>query len=150
MAQTLVSVLVHVVFSTKDRRDLISPAIEKELFAYMAGILRKLECPCLAVNGTSNHIHFLIAQSKNIALSRVMEELKKSSSKWIKTKGENFKHFAWQQGYGAFSIGQSNIEALKNYIADQKKRHQKKSFESEFLEILKKYRVDYDARYIWA
>ncbi len=149
MAQTLVTLLVHVVFSTKNRRDLITPDVEAALFAYMAGVLKKLDSRCLAINGTANHVHLLIAQSKNMALSCLLAELKKSSSKWIKTKGPMFRSFNWQGGYGAFSIGQSNVEALKNYIAQQKERHKKKSFPEEFIEILKKYGIQYDERYIW-
>ena len=149
MSQTLVKLLVHIVFSTKDRRASITPEIEPELFAYMAGTLKKLGCPCLAINGVPNHVHLLISLSKNIALSHAMEEVKKSSSKWIKTKDEKFRRFAWQEGYGAFSIGESNIEALRKYIAEQKRHHRVKPFESELLEILKKYRVKYDPRYIW-
>ncbi|HLY60768.1 MAG TPA: IS200/IS605 family transposase [Terriglobia bacterium] len=149
MSQTLVKLLVHIVFSTKDRRNLITAEIEPELFAYMAGTLKQLDCPCLAINGATNHVHILISLSKNIALSKMMEELKKSSSKWIKTKGENFRDFAWQEGYGVFSIGESNIEALKKYIAKQKAHHKVQQFETEFLDILKKYRVKHDPRYIW-
>ncbi len=150
MAQTLVSLLVHVIFSTKDRQNLIEPEIEPELFAYMAGTLKNYESRCLAIGGTPNHVHLLISQSKNIALSRVIGELKKSSSKWIKAKGPAFLHFGWQEGYGAFSIGQSNVVALKQYIAQQKEKHKVKSFETELIELLKKYEVQYDERYIWA
>lgn len=149
MSQTLVKLLVHVVFSTKDRRNLITPEIEPELFAYIAGTLKKLDCPCLAINGVPNHVHILISLSKNAALSKVMEEVKKSSSKWIKTKGEKYRRFAWQEGYGAFSIGESNVEALKKYITGQKAHHRAKPFETEFLEILEKYGVKHDPRYIW-
>ena len=87
MAQTLVCLRVHVVFSTKDRRPMITPEVEPELYAYLAGTAKNLDSPCLAAGGTSNHVHLLISQSKNIALSHLMEEIKKSSSKWIKTKG---------------------------------------------------------------
>lgn len=149
MAQTLVNLLVHLVFSTKNRQHLIKREIEPGLFAYMAGILEKLDSPSLAINGTSDHIHLLIAQSKNVALSRLVGELKRSSSKWIKTKGPEYRRFDWQDGYGAFSIGQSNVEALKNYIAHQKERHKTRSFQQELLDILNKYHVPYDERYIW-
>ena len=149
MAQTLVSLMVHVIFSTKNRLNLITPEIEPELFPYMAGILKNHDSRCLAINGTPNHVHLLVSQSKNIALSRLIGEMKKSSSKWIKTKGPALKHFAWQDGYGAFSIGQSNVAALKRYISQQKEKHKTKTFEVEFIEFLKKYGLDYDERYIW-
>ena len=150
MAQTLVNILVHVIFSTKERRHLIKPEAKAELCAYMAGTLRNLGSPCLEIGGTSNHIHLLTALSKKAAMSDVVGELKKSSSKWIKTKGPAYAHFAWQEGYGAFSIGQSQVGALKRYIAAQEEHHKTKSFETEFIDILKKYGVAYDERYIWA
>ncbi|MGA2074892.1 MAG: IS200/IS605 family transposase [Terriglobia bacterium] len=150
MAQTLVCLRVHVVFSTKDRRPMITPDVEPELFAYLAGTAKNLDSPCLAAGGTSNHVHLLISQSKNIALSHLMEEIKKSSLKWIKTKGPTLRNFGWQDGYGAFTIGQSQVEALKTYIAGQKERHRKQSFEEELVRLLNKYGVQYDERYIWS
>jgi REP element-mobilizing transposase RayT len=150
MAQTLVCLRVHVVFSTKDRRPIITPEVEPELYAYMGGTAKNLDSPCLAVGGTSNHVHLLISQSKTLALSRLMEEIKKSSSKWIKTKGAALRTFAWQDGYGAFTIGESQVEALQHYIASQKERHKKLSFEHELVALLKKYRVPYDERYLWS
>ncbi len=149
MAQTLVNVLVHIVFSTKNRRDLIDAEIEPELHAYMAGILKNLGSPCLAINGTANHVHLLVAPSKNIALSRLVGEVKKGSSKWIKTKGLHLRRFDWQDGYGAFSVGQSSVDALKKYIAAQKEKHKKRTFQEEVREILRKYAVPYDERYLW-
>jgi REP element-mobilizing transposase RayT len=149
MAQTLVNLLVHVVFSTKNRTKIIAPEIEPELFAYMAGTLKNLESPCLAINGTADHVHILVSQSKNVALSRLVGELKESSSRWIKTKSPKYQSFDWQDGYGAFSIGQSNVAALKKYIAQQKERHKKKSFQVELIEFLKRYGVKYDERYLW-
>ena len=149
MAQTLVNVLVHVIFSTKKRRHLIKAEIQSELYAYLAGTLRNLDSPCLAIGGTSNHVHLLAALSKKAALSDLVGELKKSSSKWIKTRGPAYQHFAWQEGYGAFSIGRSQVQVLKRYIARQEEHHKTKSFEMELIETLKKYEVAYDERYIW-
>jgi len=129
---------------------MITPEVEPELYAYPGGTLKNLDSYCLAAGGTSNHVHLLISQSKNIALSRLMEEIKKSSSKWIKTKGAAFRTFAWQDGYGAFTIGQSQVEALQGYIAGQKERHNKLTFEQELVAFLKKYQVSYDERYLWS
>jgi REP element-mobilizing transposase RayT len=150
MAQTLVCLRVHVVFSTKDRRPMITPEVEPELYAYLGGTIKNLDSRCLAAGGTSNHVHLLISQSKNMALSRLIEEIKKSSSKWIKTKGTALRAFAWQDGYGAFTIGQSQVEALERYIAGQKERHKRQTFEEELVTLLKKYQVEYDERYIWS
>ncbi len=150
MAQTLTCLKVHVVFSTKDRRPIITPEIEPELYAYLGGTMRNLDSRCLAAGGARDHVHLLISLSKNIALSRLMEEIKKSSSKWIKAKGEGLQSFAWQDGYGAFSIGESQVEALRRYIAAQKERHQKQTFQQELVAFLKRYHVEYDERYLWS
>ena len=133
MAQTLVRLLVHLVFSTKNRRNLITPDVEPELFGYMAGVLKNLNSVCLEVNGTANHVHTLLSQSKNIALADLVEEVKKSSSKWIKTKDRQFRQFQWQKGYGGFSIGESAVPALRRYIRSQKSTEKgvsKRSFSS--------------------
>jgi REP element-mobilizing transposase RayT len=149
MPQSLVSLLVHVVFSTKHRAAMIAPEIEADLFAFMAGVLKNHDSRLLAANGTDNHVHLLITQSKNVALSLLIQELKKSTSKWIKTRGAKFKDFQWQDGYGAFSIGESNVPALRQYIARQKEKHRKKSFENELVEFLRKYGIAYDEKYVW-
>jgi REP element-mobilizing transposase RayT len=149
VSQTLVSLLVHIVFSTKNRADLITPDVEPDLFAYLSGILNHHESRCLSVGGTANHLHLLVSLSKNFAVSHVVGELKKSSSKWVKTKGATFRNFGWQDGYGAFSIGESNMEALKRYIARQKEHHRGRTYESEMLSLLKKYGVKYDEEYLW-
>jgi REP element-mobilizing transposase RayT len=129
---------------------MITADIEPELYAYLGGVMKNLESNCLAAGGTDNHVHLLISQSKNIALSKLMEEIKKSSSKWIKTKGPGLRTFGWQEGYGAFTIGQSQVEALQQYIARQKERHKKQTFEEELVMLLKRYQVPYDERYIWS
>ena len=149
MAQTLVNILVHVIFSTKERRHLIKTEIQPSLYAYMAGTLKNLASPCLAIGGTSNHVHLLMALSKKAALSDVVGELKKSSSKWMKTRGLAYAHFAWQEGYGAFSIEQSQVAVVKRYIARQEEHHKTKSFEAELIAMLRKYEVTYDERYLW-
>jgi REP element-mobilizing transposase RayT len=149
MAQTLVSLLVHIIFATKRREDFITLEIELNLYAYLAGIARKHGSRLLASGGTANHVHLLISQSKNIALSDLMEELKKSSSVWIKTQGKEFANFHWQDGYGAFSIGASQIPAVKAYLARQKEHHRKKTFQEEFIEFLSKYGIEYNEKYLW-
>jgi REP element-mobilizing transposase RayT len=149
MAQTLVCLRVHVVFSTKDRRPMITPEVEPELHAYLGGTIKNLDSRCLAAGGTSNHVHLLISLSKNMALSHLMEEIKRSSSKWVKTKGAALRNFGWQDGYGAFTIGQSQVGALQRYIAAQKDRHKKQTFEEELIALLNRYGVEYDERYLW-
>ncbi len=147
MSQTLVKVYIHIVFSTKNRENMILPQIEKELFAYIGGTLRKHKSALIAANGTPNHVHLLVSQSKNISLSDLLRELKKASSLWIKTKDKAFKSFQWQAGFGAFSIGQSQIETVKNYIAKQKEHHKTELFEDEYRKFLQKYEIDFDEQY---
>ncbi len=147
MAQTMVEILVHVIFSTKNRENLIKPEIETELFAYIGGVLRKHESVLLSANGTENHIHLLILQSKKIALSDMIREVKKASSLWIKTKDEAFNNFNWQGGFGAFSVSKLQIETVKKYIAKQKEHHKKQTFDEEYRGFLERYSLEFDERY---
>lgn len=149
MPQSLAAIYVHLIFSTKNRLPLIRPEIEEELRRYHAGILRDLDSPMICSEGTADHIHILLRLGRKASIAQVVEELKKSSSKWIKTKGPEYRDFYWQNGYGAFSIGQSGIIAVKKYIANQKKHHRKKTFQEEFREFLAKYEIPFDERYVW-
>ena len=149
MAQTLVSLMVHVIFSTKNREPLITPDIEPELFAYMGGILKNHESRLLDAGGAADHLHLLVSQSKNIALSLLMKDLKKDSSLWIKTKGTRFRNFHWQDGYGAFSLGKIDIPELKKYLSSQKEHHRKRSFKEELIQFLQDEGIEYDERYLW-
>jgi REP element-mobilizing transposase RayT len=149
MATTFTRLLVHIVFSTKNRAPLITPEVEEGLYAYMKGIAKNHASPVLEINGTSDHVHLLVSLSKRIAVADLLENLKKDSSLWIKTQGPQYKGFYWQEGYGAFTIGESAVTALKRYIANQKQHHRKVTFKTEFLTLLKKFRVEYDERYIW-
>lgn len=149
MPQSLSSVLVHLIFATKGRAPFITPGIEPELYAYMATVFRACDSPVLAINGTTNHVHVLCALSRKMTMADLVEEAKKRSSKWIKTKGREFNDFRWQTGYGAFSIGESNVAALKAYIDGQKEHHRRRSFEDEYRAFLQKYGVHYDEAYLW-
>ena len=149
MSQSLSNILLHLVFSTKNRANLITPDIEDELYAYITAIHKTQACPLLQIGGISNHLHILCRLERTVAVSDLIAETKRSSSKWIKTKDHAFSHFAWQNGYGAFSIGESNVEALTNYINTQKQHHQTISFEEEYRLFLKKYKIEWDERYVW-
>jgi REP element-mobilizing transposase RayT len=149
MPQSLSSILVHLVFSTKNREPYITAEIEPELHAYVAAVFRECHSPALTVNGTANHLHTLFTLSRTITVAEIVEEVKKRSSKWVKTKGGVHRNFQWQTGYGAFSVSQSNVAAVKKYIAGQKEHHRRKSFEEEYRSILEKYGVAYDERYVW-
>jgi REP element-mobilizing transposase RayT len=149
MAQSLSSVLVHIIFSTKERRFCLNEIIVNELYRYIAGILKKCGCEPYQIGGTENHIHILCALSKNYALNKIVEIIKTGSSKWIKTKGEVYRNFYWQGGYGAFSISFTHKDVVCNYIANQKEHHKQITFEEELEKILKNCHVTYDSKYIW-
>jgi putative transposase len=149
MATTFTSILLHCIFSTKNRAALILPEIETQLYRYIGGIAANHGCRQLCAGGTANHVHMLVSMSKNVTIVELMEDVKKDSSKWIKTQGQRFADFYWQEGYAALSIGESVVATLRSYIADQKKHHQQTSFEEELLRFLQKYGIPYDERYIW-
>lgn len=149
MGQSLVKNYLHIVFSTKNRKPLIDEDIENELYSYLAGICNKLECYPIKVGGHTNHVHVLCNLSKKMALVKLMEELKSHSSKWIKTKGDKYSNFYWQDGYGAFSVNPREVEVVVKYIENQKELHRKKSFQEEFVAFLEKYNVEFDEKYVW-
>jgi REP element-mobilizing transposase RayT len=149
MGQSLSKVILHSIFSTKNRYPFLDDKIRNDVHAYMTGIMRNFSCPILAINGTSDHIHILFVLSRSISQSKIIEEVKKNSSKWIKSKGEKYHEFFWQRGYGIFSIGESGIASTKKYIALQNEHHQRKTFQEEYRDFLKKYRIEYDENYVW-
>jgi REP element-mobilizing transposase RayT len=149
MAQSLSSILIHLIFSTKHREPLVTPKVEKALHAYMAGILKGIQCAPLKIGGMPDHIHVLLALARTRSLSEVVENLKKDSSKWMKTQGASFSEFYWQAGYGAFSIGQSSVTETRQYIDNQKEHHKIRTFQDEYRAFLRKYAVEYDERYVW-
>ena len=149
MAQSVSSILIHLVFSTKNREPLITPTVEIELHPYMAKIFRELKSPSLSIGGTTDHVHILFSLARVITIADLVEEVKTNTSKWIKTKGREFKNFHWHRGYGGFSIGQSNVAALKRYIRGQRQHHRRVTFQDEYRQFLKAYGIDYDERYVW-
>ena len=128
---------------------MIDDRIESQLFNYIGGICKGLECNPLRVGGYRNHVHILCQLSKKITQAKLLEEVKKQSSKWIKTKGAEYTDFYWQAGYGIFSVNPKRLEALVKYISNQKEHHSKKSFQEELIDHLNKYGVEFDERYIW-
>ncbi|MBE7462359.1 MAG: IS200/IS605 family transposase [Planctomycetes bacterium] len=150
MGQSLASLLVHIVFSTKNRQPLITPDLEPELHAYLGGVCKELHSPALAINGYTDHVHLLCSLSKTMALAELLRKVKAHSSTWAKRKGRAHGNFAWQDGYSAFSIGQSGVPALMRYIESQKNRHRRVGYQEELRSFFKKYGVAFDERYVWA
>jgi len=149
MAQSLAKILVHLVFSTKDRYPYLIAEVRPELHAYAATVLKSSESPAITINSVADHIHVLCSLSRSRAICDLIEELKTSTSKWIKTKGGILEKFHWQNGYGAFSVSQSQVESVKTYIAAQEKHHRRMTFEEEFRSFLHKHEMEYDERYVW-
>ncbi len=149
MSQSLTKVYVHLVFSTKYRQPLIDDAIKPALFAYLGGICQQLECHPIEVGGHDDHVHILCILSKKIPLMKLLEEVKKSSSKWIKTQGKAYENFYWQNGYGAFSVNPAEIDVVARYIQNQAIHHRKRDFKSEFRAFLNKYKVLFDEKHVW-
>jgi REP element-mobilizing transposase RayT len=147
VAQTCGNVVVHLIFSTKLRKPLIGADIRSDLFAYLGGIVRELRGAALIVNGTCDHVHMLIRIRPANSIAEIARIVKTNSSGWIRKKGH--KEFAWQAGYGVFSVSESSIPEVTKYIATQEEHHQKRSFQNEFVAFLKKNKVAYDERYIW-
>ena len=149
MGQSLVKNYLHIVFSTKYRQPLIIGLVEDELYSYLRGICKALECPPIKIGGYYDHVHILCMLSKKMALMKLLEEVKSHSSKWVKTKDESLKNFYWQDGYGAFSVNPSEVDRVILYIANQKQHHRRTNFQDEYRAFLKKYQVEYDERYVW-
>ena len=149
MPQSLVRNYMHIVFSTKNRQSFIDKNIQNELYPYISGISKNLETPVLAIGGVEDHIHILCLLSRKIALMKFIEEVKKNSSKWIKTKGQTYSNFYWQNGYGGFSVNPTEIEIVKIYIHNQQEHHKKRTFQDEYRAFLKKYNVPFDEKYVW-
>ena len=150
MSQSLSNVIVHIIFSTKDRRPLLSDkGVRDQMHAELGGASKTLNCPPIITGGVEDHIHLLARQSRTITLAEWVKELKRVTSIWIKDKGPQFKDFAWQAGYGAFSVSQSQSSTVIEYIRQQEEHHKKKDFKTEFREFLIRHEIEYDERYVW-
>ena len=149
MAHSYVSNMVHYVFSTKDRVNAIAPEIEERLWSYMGGIARENSMKALAVNGTEDHAHILMSLPATITIAKAIQLIKGGSSKWVHESFPAHSTFGWQEGYGAFSIGISQIEATVAYINSQKEHHRARTFKDEFIAILKKHGIAFDEKFVW-
>jgi len=148
MSHTYCSALFHCVFSTSERRAAISPEVRSELWAYLGGIARHHAIKPLAIGGTEDHVHLLLALPAALSVAEAMRTIKSVSSQWMhEEKGKRL--FAWQEGYGAFSVGASQIGATIAYIQRQEEHHRRRDFQQEFLAFLEKHGIEYDPRYVW-
>ncbi len=149
MPQSLSNLLTHVIFSTKTRAPLLTGAVASEIHPYLAGTLNNVGCPSLQVGGVADHVHLFFRLARTTSLSEVVETVKTSSSKWVKTKAPQFANFRWQSGYGAFSVSQSDADAVIAYIRNQPEHHRKTTFQEEYRKFLDRYEITYDERYVW-
>lgn len=149
MPQSLSKVILHVVFSTKNRVKTIPSHLRATLHAYLAGTCRAKGSQAYRVGGTEDHIHIACTLPRTLTMAKLLEEIKKSSSIWMKQQEQGIPHFSWQAGYGIFSLGQSQLPALLQYIDNQEEHHRTRTFKEELLELLEKYDVEYDEKYLW-
>jgi putative transposase len=150
MSQSLAKNTIHLVFSTKDRHLWLNEALRPRVYAYLAGIFEQCESPALLIGGAEDHVHSLFLLSKNHPLKKIVEEIKKGSSIWIKPHGEGLADFAWQGGYGAFSVSESNVPEVKKYIERQAEHHRTMTFQDELRQLLARHGIAGDERYLWS
>ena len=150
MPQSLAKIIVHTVFSTKDRRPFLRDrALREELHCYLGGILSHRDCQPIIVGGVEDHVHLLATLSRTCQPAEMVKEVKRGSSLWIKERDPTLRDFSWQNGYGIFSLGFSQIKEVRDYIAGQETHHRKASFQEEFRALLRRYNIAFDERYVW-
>ena len=149
MPQSLSNTIIHIVFSTKHRKKLIDSEIESRIFGCLGNICNENKCQTIIVGGYQDHVHILCHLHRTISISQLVKEIKINSSKWIKSVDEKYKNFYWQDGYGVFSVSQSGVSKVVDYIKNQKEHHNKKTFKAEYKAFLDKNDVSYDDNYMW-
>ena len=150
MPQSLANVLLHIVFSTKHRQPFLRNRQARDVMTgYVIGTLRNLQCPSLAVGVVEDHIHILCNLHRTITIAKLVEEVKTSSSARIKEEGPELVNFHWQNGYGAFSVSQSNVDEVRRYVLNQEEHHRRRTFQEEFRLLLACHQIEFDERYVW-
>ena len=149
MSHTFTNLLYHIVFSTKNHEPFIDAELKPRLHGYMDGIAKELSAKPFVTNGTADHAHSLVAAPPNLCVSDLLRVLKTNSSRWVHEQFPNRAAFAWQAGYGAFTVSKSNCDAVFRYITNQEPHHRGMTFQEEFPALLKKHGIEYDERYIW-
>ena len=149
MPQALAKIYLHLIFSTKNRERSLPDDVRDDLHSYMGGILHGLGCSPIEINTEPDHAHVLFVMTRTETISNVVGQLKKSSNDWLRNRDPQFRHFYWQGGYGVFSVSQSAVEEVRQYIRDQREHHKQVSFQDEFRTFLKRYEIEFDERYVW-
>jgi REP element-mobilizing transposase RayT len=149
MANSYLSLYIHLVFSTKGRLAMILPDLQNRLWAYMGGIARENQMKALSIGGMQDHVHMLLSLPGTLPVAKAVQLIKGCSSKWVHDTFVDFRKFAWQEGYGAFSVNASLLEETIRYIDRQPQHHKQKTFQEEYIEFLKRHHIDYDERFVW-
>lgn len=149
MAQSLANLYVHAIFSTKERVKCLTPEVRSELYPYLVTVLNTMKCPAIEIGAIEDHIHVLCHLHRTVSVSKLIEDMKVPTSKWIKGKGGVLRNFAWQGGYGAFTVSHSDIDRVREYIQTQEEHHRTMTFQDEFRLFLERNQIEYDERYVW-
>jgi REP element-mobilizing transposase RayT len=149
MPQSLSKVIIHIIFSTKDREAWLDRDVRPRMHAYVATVCRDLNAEALRVGGVADHLHIVTTLPRTISQAAIVETVKKTSSKWIKGLDPKYRQFYWQRGYGAFSVSPSQLNAVLEYVESQEAHHRTRSFQEEYRDFLRKYGVEFDERYVW-
>jgi REP element-mobilizing transposase RayT len=149
MPQSLSNILLHLIWSTKDRHPWLTPGIREKAHTFLAGAVRQCDCEAYRVGGVADHVHLAVRLSRTLSVADLVKDVKTASSKWLKEQGPEFNGHYWQLGYGAFSVGMSQKETLLHYIDTQYEHHRTRTFQDEYRDILQKYGIEYDERYAW-
>ena len=149
MPQSLAKIYVHLIFSTKNRERVLPDEIRPDLHAYMGGTLNGLGCSSIEINSEPDHAHLLFVMTRTETLSDVVGQVKKSANDWLRSRGPQFANFYWQGGYAVFSVSQSAVDEVREYIRNQREHHKRVLFQDEFRSFLKRYEIEFDERYVW-
>jgi putative transposase len=150
MSQSLSKVILHIIFSTKDREPWLDSNLRTRMHGYLATICRDLGAELVHVGGAVDHVHVVATLPRTVSQAQFVEQIKKTSSKWIKTVDARYRGFFWQRGYGAFSVSPSQLESVRQYVEAQQEHHRTPTFQEEYRELLRRHGVDFDERYVWA
>lgn len=149
MPQSLASLHVHIVFSTKHREPFITSDLAPRLYGYLGGCARTAASPLIAVGGIADHVHLLVSLGRRTCVADLVRDVKANSSAWVHETFPEHARFAWQTGYGAFAVSKSNVEAVRTYIARQEEHHGQQNYQDEFREFLTRHEIEWDERYVW-
>ena len=149
MPQSLSKVIIHIVFSTKNREPWLDSNVRARMHAYLATICRDAGADFVRVGGVSDHVHIVTTLARTLSQAQLIEEIKKASSKWVKALDARYRGFFWQRGYAAFSVSPSQLDSVLEYVNKQQEHHRTRTFQEEYRELLRKHGVDFDERFVW-